>query len=62
MKACYNLHVVQILARLSCGLSRRERERLVREYQSHPDAQREFAPNLGHVIQVLEEAKLYGVR
>ena len=72
-KACFNLHVVQILARLACGLSKRERDRLKADFHQASEAEASaeradgagrggLAANLGHVIHVMERADLYAVR
>jgi len=58
IRACYNLHVVQILARLSLGLSKREREALKESFTQSPLSQA-FACHLGQVIHIMENGGLY---
>ncbi len=58
MKACYNLCVVQILVRLTCGLSRKERRRLEEDYRREPLA-KSLSAYLGYAVGVMESATLY---
>ena len=58
VKACYNLCVVQILVRLTCGLSKKERSALESDHRREPTA-RKLSSYLGYVVLVMGQAGLY---
>ena len=58
VKACYNLCVVQILVRLTCGLSKKERSALESDHRREPTA-RKLSSYLGYVVLVMGSAGLY---
>eukprot|EP00095_Tigriopus_kingsejongensis_P006031 maker-scaffold889_size84747-snap-gene-0.19 protein:Tk06031 transcript:maker-scaffold889_size84747-snap-gene-0.19-mRNA-1 annotation:"e3 ubiquitin-protein ligase ubr3" len=58
IKACFNLNVVQILVRLTCGLSVKERENLKLAYNENPHGDT-LNSNLGHVITLMDSQGLY---
>lgn len=62
-KACYNLHLVQILVRLTCGLSKKERDRFKAAFESGAGSGAgDLAAYLGHAVAIMDEAGLYKVR
>ncbi len=61
VKACYNLNALQILCRLSTGLSRQERNFLKASCEANPGG-RDLPVLLGHVIHRLEGVGLFHVR
>ena len=58
MKACYNLCIVQILVRLTCGLSKKERSGLESDHRREPTA-RKLSSYLGYVVLAMGSAGLY---
>ena len=58
MKACYNLCIVQILVRLTCGLSRKERSGLESDHRREPTA-RKLSSYLGYVVLAMGSGGLY---
>ena len=58
VKACYNLCIVQILVRLTCGLSKKERSGLESDHRREPTA-RKLSSYLGYVVLVMGSAGLY---
>ena len=58
VKACYNLCIVQILVRLTCGLSKKERSGLESDHRREPTA-RKISSYLGYVVLVMGSAGLY---
>jgi E3 ubiquitin-protein ligase UBR3 len=58
IKACYNLCVVQGLVRLTCGLSKKERDSLVSAHRREPTA-RKLSSYLGYAVSVMDSGSLY---
>ena len=58
VKACYNLCIVQILVRLTCGLSRKERSGLESDHRREPTA-RKLSSYLGYVVLAMGSGGLY---
>ena len=57
-KACYNLTMVQILARLGLGFNREEREHVKTEY-AKASVENSLAANLGHIVTIMDKGGLF---